>query len=423
MARTANGVLFMAVKLGEPGAGVKQDALSAWQTPRVTSVPSDATPARAKVFEEFRKRFGVDAEVVVRAPGRVNLIGEHTDYNEGFAMPMAIDRYVTIAARKRNDRRVTLCSIDLNDEGSFSLGGEGEPGNTWIDYPRGVAWSLGEAGHTLVGFDGVVSGDVPTGAGLSSSAAFEMAAARAFAAVSGLPFEPLAMARVGQRAENEWVGVKCGIMDQLISAGARRGEATLIDFRSLAREPVPLPAEIAVVVLDTTTRRRLLGSEYNDRRAQCAAAAAACSKPSLRDVGEGELDRARRVMGETAFRRARHVLSENARTRKAAEAMRGHDAKTFGRLMNESHQSLRDDFEVSTQALDAMVDASRQAPGCHGARLTGAGFGGCVVALVDRSRLHDFVPLAVARYTASTALVPAVYPCEAAAGAEILMGG
>ena len=369
--------------------------------------------------EEFRRRFGGEPAVVVRAPGRVNLIGEHTDYNEGFVLPLAIDRWVRIAARPRSDGRVTVHSVDLNDEGSFSLGGQGEPSREWIDYVRGIAWALQDAGRTLTGFDAVLSGDVPVGAGLSSSAAREMAAARAFAAVSGFAWEPVAMARAGQRAENLWMGVNCGIMDPLVSAGGKAGHAILIDCRSLAIEPVPLPKDVSVVVLDTTTRRQLVGSEYNERRDQCAKAAAACGASWLRDVDAAELEASRGAMDETTFRRARHVVSENERTLRAAEAMRGGDASLLGRLMNESHRSLRDDFEVSTRALDAMVESARSAPGCHGARLTGAGFGGCVVALVDRQRLHGFVPHTVALYTAATRLVPAVYPCEAVGGAEV----
>jgi galactokinase len=379
-----------------------------------------APTARVSAEDEFRQRFGGEPEAVVRAPGRVNLIGEHTDYNDGFVMPMAIDRWTTMAVRRRDDARVTLRSTDLNDEGSFLLGGLGDPSREWIDYARGVAWALKDAGMRLAGFDGAVSGNVPVGAGLSSSAAIEMATARAFAAVSGFDWDPVAMARAGQRAENLWMGVDCGIMDQLISAGGQRGHAMLIDCRSLEIRPVPLPLDAVVVVLDTTTRRQLAGSEYNDRRAQCAAAAAACGASSLRDVSAARLLEGRDAMGEAAFRRARHVLSENERTVRAAEAMRENDVTTLGRLMTESHQSLRDDFEVSTRALDAMVESARGAPGCHGARLTGAGFGGCVVALVERRRLHGFVPHAVAMFTAATRLVPAVYPCEAVGGADIV---
>jgi len=376
--------------------------------------------SRESIEAEFSRRFGGEPEVVVRAPGRVNLIGEHTDYNQGFVLPMAIDRFVNMVVRARVDERVILRSSDLNDEGSFSLGGLGDPSREWIDYVRGVAWALKETGKSLSGFEGVVSGNVPVGAGLSSSAAIELAAARAFASFSGFFWDPVEIARASQRAENRWMGVNCGIMDQLISACGQPAHAILIDCRSLDLRPVPLPGDVAVVVLDTTSRRQLVGSEYNDRRAQCAQAAAACGASSLRDVNETLLSASRDAMGEVAFRRARHVLSENERTLRAAEAMRAGEVTVLGRLMNESHESLRDDFEVSTRALDVMVQSARSAPGCLGARLTGAGFGGCVVALVDRHRLHGFVPQAVALFTARTGLVPAVYPCEATGGAEVV---
>lgn len=376
--------------------------------------------AVAVAVEEFRRRHGDDPEVVVRAPGRVNLIGEHTDYNEGFVLPMAIDRFVVLAARRRPGGRVHLGSIELNDEGSFMLGGLGDPERTWIDYARGVAWALLQEGRELEGFEGVLSSDVPVGAGLSSSAALEMAVARVFAAVSGIGWDALAMARAGQRAENAWLGVNCGIMDQLISAGARAGHATLIDCRTLEMRPVPVPGDMAFVVLDTSTRRRLADSAYNDRRAQCAAAALSCGSSSLRDVSAESLRRHRRPMGEVAFRRARHVVEENSRTLRAAEALSKGDAVAFGRLMNESHESLREDFEVSTPALDAMVQSARKAPGCHGARLTGAGLGGCVVALVARDQVDLFGPSAAAFFTEATGLEPTVYPCEVRGGAEVL---
>jgi galactokinase len=216
--------------------------------------------------------------------------------------------------------------------------------------------------------------------------------------------------------------VNCGIMDQLISAGGQAGRAILVDCRSLQMTPVPLPHDACVVVLDTSTRRELRDSEYNDRRAQCAAAAASCGVSSLRDVDPRRLEEGRATMGELAFRRARHVLSENQRTLEAAEAMRLGDVGSLGRLMNESHRSLGDDFEVSTRSLDVMVESARSAPGCFGARLTGAGFGGCVVALVERRRLHAFTPHTVALYASATGLVPVAYPCDAADGAEIMAG-
>ncbi|MBK5256490.1 MAG: galactokinase [Vicinamibacteria bacterium] len=375
--------------------------------------------SRASVVQGFRKRYGADPESVVRAPGRVNLIGEHTDYNDGFVMPMAIDRWVWMGIRRRNDRWVRVRSIDLDAESSFALGDLEGPEGDWIDYAKGLAWALAEDSHVLSGFDALVSSSVPVGAGLSSSAAFEMAVARAFVAVSDMAWDPLAMARAGQRAENEWVGVNCGIMDQLISAGGRAGHAILIDCRSLEMTPVPLPRRVAVVVLDTSTRRELAGSEYNDRRTQCSAAAVACGATSLRDVSPAQLDTERAAMGDASFRRAQHVVSETNRTLSAGDAMLRDDVAALGRLMNESHRSLRDDFEVSTPALDAMVEAARAAPGCLGARLTGAGFGGCVVALVAAGQVEAFVPHAGKSFTAATGLTPTAYLCEPVAGAEI----
>lgn len=361
---------------------------------------------------------------MVRSPGRVNLIGEHTDYNDGFVLPMAIDRWVWLAVRPRTDGRVNLHSANLEAEAAFALHQPGIRGAEWVDYARGVSWALEEDSCRLEGFDGLVWGDVPVGAGLSSSAAFTMAVARAFAAVSDLAWDPLRMARAGQRAENDWIGVSCGIMDPLISAGARTGHATLIDCRTLDLEPVPVFDEMAVVVLDTSTRRELAHSEYNERRAQCAAAAAACGALALRDVTDADLGRSGPGMNHVAFRRARHVVTENVRVLQARDALLAQDAGRLGRLMDESHESLRSDFEVSTVALDAMVASARRAPGCHGARLTGAGFGGCVVASVARDRLDSFLERVLDGFTRVTGLLPVAYRCEAVGGAEVLpLGG
>jgi galactokinase len=354
----------------------------------------------------------------VRAPGRVNLIGEHTDYNDGFVMPLAIDRWVWLAVRPRDDRHVHLCSVDFDDAGAFSLDALTDPGRHWSDYAKGVAWALSETGAELRGFDGAFVSDVPVGAGLSSSAALEMAVARAFGLVSNLSWDARSMANVCRRAENGWVGVNCGIMDQLISAGGVLGHAVLIDCRSLETCPFPLSPEAVVVVLDTSTRRRLDGSEYNDRRSQCMAAARACGASSLRDVSLEALRRNSGAIEPVALRRARHVLSENERTLAAAEALRGGESKQLGALMHASHLSLRDDFEVSTPALDIMVESALASPGCHGARLTGAGFGGCVVALVERDRVGDFSLQAAARFSSATGFSPSLHVCEAVNGAE-----
>jgi galactokinase len=390
------------------------ETVCSWETLDMTQ------SSRERVTSEFRRRFGADPTGLVRAPGRVNLIGEHTDYNDGFVMPLAIDRWVWLAVRPREDRHVHLCSVDFDDAGAFSLDALTDPGRHWSDYAKGVAWALSETGAQLDGFDGAFVSNVPVGAGLSSSAALEMAVARAFALVSNSVWDARSMAHVCQRAENRWIGVNCGIMDQLISAGGVLGHAVLIDCRSLEMRPFPLSADAVVVVLDTSTRRRLDGSEYNDRRAQCVAAARVCGASSLRDVGSEVLRKNSGAMDPVALRRASHVLSENERTLAAAEALRGRENKELGALMHASHLSLRDDFEVSTPALDIMVESALASPGCHGARLTGAGFGGCVVALVERERVGDFSLQATARFSSATGFSPSVYVCEAVNGAEVV---
>jgi len=374
---------------------------------------------RSRVVEEFCRRYGVKPPIVARAPGRVNLIGDHTDYNDGFVLPMAIDREVWLAVRPRDDRRVVLHSIDFNEDATFALDDGKARAGGWVEYVRGVAWALEENGRPTRGWEGVAAGDVPLGAGLSSSAALELAAARTFAAVSGVVWQPVAMARLAQRAENEWVGVNCGIMDQLISAAGASGHALLIDCRSLATRSVLIPDSASVVVLDTGTRRGLVDSAYNERRAQCEQAARFFGVPALRDVDlatfasrEGELDPLTR-------RRARHVITENARTVAAAELLERGDVAAVGKLMDESHVSLRDDFEVSRPELDTMVQLARSENGCFGARMTGAGFGGCAVALVARERANAFARDVSDAYTRAVGLTPAVYVCSASQGASV----
>ncbi len=398
------------------------------------------TVCREDVVALFRARFGGAPQWVVRSPGRVNLIGEHTDYNEGFVLPLAIDRAVWIALRRRSDRRVVVHSGDFRADAEFdldalaeeygqrpeglrqrgaALAAEAARGAGWWEYLKGVAWSLEGAGYRLAGWEGVVQGDVPVGAGLSSSAALEMATARGFAACSDFAWEPGPMALLAQKAENQWVGVNCGIMDQLISGCGKAGHAVLIDCRSLDTQPVPLPPETVVVVLDTTTRRGLVESAYNQRRSQCEAAARTFGVQALRDVSPQQFQcQAGQLDAETA-RRARHVITENQRTLQAAAALRRGDAAAAGRLMNESHQSLRDDYEVSSEALDAMVEAAQAHPGCYGARMTGAGFGGCAVALVRADSADDFTRFTTAEYTRRTEKVPTVYVCRATNGAEL----
>lgn len=370
----------------------------------------------------FSRRFGHSPRWVVRAPGRVNLIGEHTDYNDGFVLPLAINRAIWIALEPRQDCQVFVHSGDFHEDGQFSLVGLTNHKSGWLEYLKGVAWCLQDAGYTLAGWQGVVQGDVPLGAGLSSSAALEMATARAFAAVGSLAWEPAAMAKLGQRAENRWVGVNCGIMDQLISAAGRQDHALLIDCRSLAGRAVPFPPGTAVVVLDTSTRRGLVDSAYNQRRAGCEAAARFFGKPALRDVDMDLFQQRANELDPVTRRRALHVITENQRTVEAAEAMTRGDAPALGQLMNASHVSLRDDYEVSSDALNAMVECAQAAPGCYGARMTGAGFGGCAVAVIEAQAADQFVAAVTAAYQKRTGHVPAVYVCRATNGAEVVAG-
>jgi galactokinase len=387
---------------------------------------------RQRVIELFTRRHGAAPEVLSRAPGRVNLIGEHTDYNDGFVLPMAIDRAVWVAASRRPDSQVVLHAADLDREGAFALGdvlggrtragdnATGDEDSGWLEYAKGMAWVLASAGHARCGMNAVIASDVPMGAGLSSSAALELALGRALLWAAQRDVDPVELARLAQRAEREWVGTQCGIMDQLISAMGRDGHALLIDCRTLACESVPLPAHTRVMILDTGTRRGLVDSAYNARRAQCEQAAATLGVRALRDVDESMLDAHRAVLDSETFRRARHVVSENQRVLDAAAAMRRGDSQTLGQLMDQSHRSLRDDFEVSTPALDAMVARARAHPACAGARMTGAGFGGCAVALVAADRAEDMAAWVRAGYEAETGHTAAVYLCEARSGAEVL---
>jgi galactokinase len=372
------------------------------------------------VRREFERRFQTPPSFVVRAPGRVNLIGEHTDYNDGFVLPLAIDRAVWIALRPRIDRYVLAYSLDFAGSTTFSLDDLARSNAGWTEYIKGVAWVLQQVGHKLHGWEGVIAGDVPVGAGLSSSAALELAVARAFAAVSDLPWDAATMARLGQRAENEWVGVRCGIMDQMISAAGRAGHALLIDCRSLHTAAVPFPPETTVVVLDTATRRGLVDSAYNERRRQCESAALVFGVSALRDVSVGRFEAECSQLDETTRRRARHVVTENERTLQAADAMRRGDALSAGSLMNASHASLRDDFAVSSRELDIMVECGQAHPACQGIRMTGAGFGGCAVALVHRDQAKAFTSDVAARYEAITGITPILYVCAATDGAAVV---
>ena len=372
------------------------------------------------VQDAFSSRFGTDAEHVVRAPGRVNLIGEHTDYNDGFVMPLAIDRATWIALRPRDRAIVRLHSLEQNETTEFSIAQLEKGPSSWREYPKGVAWALGEEGYELRGWEGVSVSDVPIGAGLSSSASFELAIARAFIVVGGADWQPRKMALLCQKAENHWVGVNCGIMDQMVAAIGEEDHAVMIDCRDLSSEAVPLPAGVAVIILDTSTRRGLMDSGYNERRLQCEAAADFFGVKALRDLSEKDFNSRGAGLDEIIRRRARHVISENDRTHRAAEAMKARDTRQLGQLINQSHESLRDDFEVSNPQLDIIVELAQKAPGCLGARMTGAGFGGCAVALVREEDAHAFVENVSRHYEEETGLNPKLYLCRATNGAECI---
>ena len=387
-------------------------------SPVPAAEPADSP--RARVTKAFAQRFGAPPAFVVRAPGRVNLIGEHTDYNDGYVMPLAIDRALWIALWPLAGAQVRAHSLDYNQDMQLDLRSPAHGGPQWSEYIGGTAWALAEAGNALHGWEGVLAGDVPMGAGLSSSAALELATARAFAAVGAWQWDAVAMARACLHAENAWVGVNCGIMDQMISAAAVADHALLIDCRSLAVQPVPLPAQTCVVVLDTSTRRGLVDSAYNERRAQCERAADVLGVPALRDVSSAQLAAAAQAMEPLALRRARHVVGEDERTLAAVQHMQQGNAAALGVLLNASHASLRDDFEVSSTALNAIVECAQQQPACHGARMTGAGFGGCAVALVQSSAAPEFVQAVSAGFHNATGLTAQIYICRPSAGASIV---
>lgn len=371
-----------------------------------------------RIHAQFQAEFGESPAIIVRAPGRVNLIGEHTDYNDGFVFPLAIDRAAWIALRPRADSCVRVISLDMADAQSFDLTDLPRPDATrWIDYIIGVAWALQRGGYRLAGWEGLLAGDVPIGSGLSSSAALELAAARAFYCVSDFDWDAAQMAQIGRAAENEWLGIQTGIMDQMISAAGVAGRALLIDCRSLETTPAPLPAKTSIVILDTGTRRGLVDSAYNERRRQCEAAARHFGLAALRDIDLATFANRAEELEPLIRRRARHVISENERTLQARDAMLAGDAEALGKLMIASHTSLRDDFEVSSPALDAIVDCANADPSCYGARMTGAGFGGCAVALVRTADAGDFVRRVGAAYQSATGNRPALYVTHASVGA------
>ena len=380
-------------------------------------------PAAARA--RFTAVFGGHADGVASAPGRVNLVGEHTDYNDGFVLPMAIDRGVTATFAGRHDGRLRVHAASFNDTREFAIDELRSPGEGhWSAYAAGVLWAIHRAGEPLCGLDLVLVGDLPVGAGLSSSAAVEMAVARAACAVAGIAWEPIRMARFAWEAEREFVGVPCGIMDQMASAASHAGCAMLLDCRSLDVRNVALPAEAIVLIMDSGVRRTLASSAYGERRAECLRAVDAIRTlapdvVALRDVDEELLARAEPRMDLTAFRRARHFVFENVRPQEMADALASGDLEAAGRVMNASHVSLRDLYDVSSPELDALVEAAQRRRGCYGARMTGAGFGGCAIALVTRSEANAVKRDVEHEYRLKTGREAACFVSTATAGAML----
>lgn len=372
-----------------------------------------------------------DAAIRVSSPGRVNLLGEHVDYNQGIVLPAAIDRFVRLAAQPRSDRLVSIKPLDFDGEVVFSLDGleqradiDGQPLPQWALYPAGVAWSLQAGGLPLSGMDAVYASDLPIGAGLSSSAAVELAFAVAWQAAADWQLERMQLAQACQFAENRYVGVSCGLMDQFACAHGVARHALLFDLRTLSWQPLPVPPETAIVIADSGVRRNLAASEYNQRRRECEQAvellkAQLANIYSLRDVSMDDFEQYQGLLPETTRKRARHVIEEIERVKQASFRLVEEDAAGFGRLMVEGHRSLRDLFEVSTPELDALVETAVEIEGCYGSRLTGAGFGGCTVSLVRRERAVEFASELAVKYASRTGRAANVYVCQPSRGAWV----
>lgn len=366
-----------------------------------------------RALKAYGEKFGYEPEVVASAPGRINLIGEHTDYNGGFVLPCAIDRRIAVAVGSRGDE---LYSADLDRTRSVEDDGKG----SWADYPRGVAWAIQKAGFEVERFSAAFAGNVPRGSGLSSSAAIEAATALALNALFGFGLDGREMAVLCRRAENDFVGVQSGIMDQYASLLCEAGSALLIDCRSLEAQSVPLEIEsagITLLVCDTRVQRGLADTGYNERRQTCEKVAQSLRFEDLRDAGEEDLA----TLSGTGLKRARHVVSENTRVIEAERALAEDDFVRFGRLMYESHSSLRDDYEVSVPELDTFVEAAEEV-GALGARLTGAGFGGCAISLVTAEKVDNLVESTRSRYKEQGFKEPSFYRFLPAAGAQIVYG-
>ncbi|HJX00847.1 MAG TPA: galactokinase [Terriglobales bacterium] len=370
---------------------------------------------------DFRTVYGPEPHIF-RAPGRVNLIGEHTDYNEGFVMPAAIDFYTWVAIAPRSDSKVNIRSQSFEDNLSIDLDGDLRPRHAWSDYVVGVLEQIKHEGNAVSGADILIHGEVPIGAGLSSSAAIEVAVGYAKLAEDGRAIDRVKLALLCQRAENQFVGMRCGIMDQFISCNGQRDHALMLDCRSLQYKLLPLASTARMVICNTMVKHELAAGEYNRRRADCEEGVRILTKylpqvRALRDVVPEQLEHYRDKLPAIIYRRCRHVVTENDRVERAATVLQKGDLTGFGKLMAESHRSLRDDYEVSCRELDIMVEIARPQKGVYGARMTGGGFGGCTINIVAAEQAESFKRHVAVAYEAATNLQPEIYISTAAEGA------
>ncbi|MDR2179910.1 MAG: galactokinase [Synergistaceae bacterium] len=378
-----------------------------------------------EVIEGFREHFKVAPGFLVRTPGRVNLMGDHTDYNGGFVLPMTIDKAVWMGVRQRGDGVVRIYSVDYEGECRFDVHGElKKDQNTWFEYIKGCAWALLQKNFPLSGFDAVLMGDVPQGSGLSSSAALEVTSLLVFAELGGFELSATDIARLGQEVENQWLGLgsklesKFGVTDQLICAAGQADKALLIDCNDLEYRPLDLPEGTVAAVLDTAAHHSVASAVYNERQEQCQAACKILGVSSLRNATQEMLDAGKKNMPDAVFRRVRHILSENLRTRAAAAALREKTPDVFGKLMDESHFSLQYDFEVSCFELDTITSIARGHSACLGARMTGKGLGGSAVALLY-TEADDFTDYVSKHYRQQTGRFPNITLCRATEGGRV----
>ncbi|WP_318517578.1 galactokinase [Photobacterium leiognathi] len=375
----------------------------------------------SNVKHAFTAVLGYQPSHLIQAPGRVNLIGEHTDYNDGFVLPCAINYQTVVAAAPRTDNIIRVVSVDYDnatDEFDLTQPIEFQQDKMWTNYIRGVVKCLLERGFTFTGADIAVTGNVPQGAGLSSSAALEVVVGQTFKVLYNLEISQADIALNGQQAENQFVGCNCGIMDQMISAEGRENHAMLLDCRSLETQAVSMPEDMAVVIINSNKKRGLVDSEYNTRRQQCEEAARIFGVKALRDVTIEQFNAKAHELDELVAKRARHVITENDRTVEAATALRNHDMKRMAELMAQSHASMRDDFEITVFEVDTLVEIVKDVIGEQGGvRMTGGGFGGCIVALVPPTLVDDVKAAVEAKYQAATGLKESIYVCQAKDGA------